>query len=135
MKAIKLLLVLTAAAVIAVTVRYMFQDLNKQKTPVTRVPFYETISVTLPQNGLAGAAPSYDLPGDADYWKGVFIEGRAIHLTPYAIGKYEVTYGLWKEVYSWAIDNGYRFVNHGREGSMGKDGAAATKNSDLYQLV
>lgn len=130
MKAIKLLLVLTAAAVIAVTVRYMFQDLNKQKTPVTRVPFYETISVTLPQNGLAGAAPSYDLPGDADYWKGVFIEGRAIHLTPYAIGKYEVTYGLWKEVYSWAIDNGYRFVNHGREGSMGKDGAAATKNSD-----
>ena len=33
MKAIKLLLVLTAAAVIAVTVRYMFQDLNKQKTP------------------------------------------------------------------------------------------------------
>ena len=130
MKAMKFLLVLTAAAIIAVTVKYTMYDLNVQKTAVIRTPVYETVSIPTPQNGIIGTDPAYDLPSDADYWRGVFIEGRIVHLTPYSIGKYEVTYGLWKEVYDWAIDNGYTFANQGREGSAGKDGAAATKNSD-----
>lgn len=130
MKAIKLLLVLTAAAIIAVTVKYTMYDLNVQKTAVIRTPVYETVSIPTPQNGIIGTDPAYDLPSDADYWRGVFIEGRIVHLTPYSIGKYEVTYGLWKEVYDWAVDNGYTFANQGREGSAGKDGAAPTKDSE-----
>ena len=35
------------------------------------------------------------------------------------LGKTEVTYKLWKEVYDWAIGNGYTFANAGQKGSDG----------------
>jgi formylglycine-generating enzyme required for sulfatase activity len=61
------------------------------------------------------------IPGKAAYG-GVFIPGRQVTLSPYSIGKYEVTWNLWKQVYDWAVsdergENKYRFANPGRQGS------------------
>lgn len=44
---------------------------------------------------------------------------RPVHqvtLSPYWIGKYEVTYPLWVRVRDWAKANGYEFENEGQEG-------------------
>lgn len=43
---------------------------------------------------------------------------------PFEIGLYEVTYELWAEIYGWALQNGYRFLNAGKAGS---DGALPSK--------
>ena len=86
------------------------------------------VLVTPPVNGIIGVAPNYALPGSQDYWKGVFIAGRTVKLSPYMIGKTEVTYELWYKVRKWNDDNnkGYIFANQGREGSHGTDGALPT---------
>jgi formylglycine-generating enzyme required for sulfatase activity len=42
------------------------------------------------------------------------------------IGETEITYELWYAVRTWAESHGYAFVNTGREGSNGTDGAAPT---------
>ena len=65
--------------------------------------------------------PTYSLPGTEDYWKGVFIKDRKVTLSPYLMGKTEVPYKLWKEVYDWAVkdENGYKFANAGQKGSNG----------------
>ncbi len=47
-------------------------------------------------------------------------------ISAFSIGKYEVTYGLWYEVYQWAVSNGYNFDNAGGEGDDGTVGAAPT---------
>ncbi|EMB22664.1 formylglycine-generating enzyme family protein [Treponema denticola] len=78
------------------------------------------IKIIPPANGIAGVAPDYALPGNQDYWKGVFIDGRKVKLSPYKLGKTEVTYKLWKEVYDWATGYGYTFAN---PGVKGKDGS------------
>ena len=79
------------------------------------------IKITPPANGIAGVAPDYALPGTEASWKGVFIDGRKVKLSPYKLGKTEVTYKLWKEVYDWAVkaENGYKFANAGQKGSDG----------------
>ena len=79
------------------------------------------VKITPPANGITGVAPDYDLPGTDAYWKGVFIDGRKVKLSPYKLGKTEVTYKLWKEVYDWAVkpENGYTFQNAGKKGSFG----------------
>ena len=82
------------------------------------------VKIIPPVNGIVGVAPSYPLY--ANYWKGVFIEGRTVKLSPYMLGKTEVTYELWYEVLKWAESNGYTFANKGREGSDGIDGGAPT---------
>ena len=86
------------------------------------------VLVTPPVNGIIGVAPNYALPGSQDYWKGVFIAGRTVKLSPYMIGKTEVTYELWYKVRKWNDDNnkGSIFANQGREGSHGTDGALPT---------
>nr|WP_314781824.1 SUMF1/EgtB/PvdO family nonheme iron enzyme [uncultured Treponema sp.] len=84
------------------------------------------IKITPPANGIAGVVPDYALPGTEAYWKGVFIKDRKVKLSPYKLGKTEVTYELWHEVLTWAKSNGYTFANKGREGSAGTEGAAPT---------
>ena len=69
--------------------------------------------------GIVGVDPDYTLPGTEAYWKGVFIKDRKVKLSPYKLGKTEVTYKLWKEVHGWAIGNGYTFANAGQKGSDG----------------
>jgi formylglycine-generating enzyme required for sulfatase activity len=54
--------------------------------------------------------------------EGVFIAGRSLTLLSYSIAKYETTWELWKEVYDWALNHGYRIANAGTEGH-GKSGA------------
>ena len=78
------------------------------------------IKITPPANGITGVDPDYALPGNQDFWKGVFRAGRKVKLSPYKLGKTEVTYKLWKEVYDWATGHGYTFAN---PGVKGKDGS------------
>ncbi|EMB44252.1 formylglycine-generating enzyme family protein [Treponema denticola] len=86
------------------------------------------VLVTPPVNGIIGVAANYPLPGNEPWWKGVFIAGRTVKLSPYKIGKTEVTYELWYSVLKWNTDNGrgYIFANQGREGSNGGEGVAPT---------
>ena len=79
------------------------------------------VKIIPPANGIVGVAPDYDLPGNQNYWKGVFRAGRKVKLSPYKLGKTEVTYKLWKEVYDWAVkpEHGYVFANAGVKGSSG----------------
>jgi formylglycine-generating enzyme required for sulfatase activity len=58
---------------------------------------------------------------------GVFIAGRIVALESFGLAVYETTWGLWKEVYDWAISKegaalGYRIANPGTEGD-GTDSA------------
>ena len=88
------------------------------------------VLVTPPANGIIGVAPGYTLPGNHDYWKGVFIAGRTVKLSPYKIGKMEVIYELWYSVLKWNTDNGkgYVFANRGLEGWDGTGGGGYYPN-------
>ena len=85
------------------------------------------VKIIPPANGIVGVAPDYALPGSEAYWKGVFIKDRKVKLSPYKLGKTEVTYEVWHEVLTWAESNGYTFANKGKEGSGGTEGAAPTE--------
>jgi formylglycine-generating enzyme required for sulfatase activity len=37
------------------------------------------------------------------------LQGRSVTLTGFKIGKYEVTYSYWREIYLWAVQHGYKF--------------------------
>ena len=85
------------------------------------------IKITPPANGIVGVDTDYTLPGSEAWWKGVFIKDRKVKLSPYKLGKTEVTYELWHEVLTWAESNGYTFANKGKEGSHGTVGVAPTE--------
>lgn len=67
------------------------------------------------------------VPGSSIYYQDYFINGTEYDfkhtISSFSIGKYEVTYDLWYEVYSWAVSHGYTFANPGREGNDGVPGA------------
>lgn len=48
-----------------------------------------------------------------------------IYIEPYAIARNEVSYPFWKEIYEWAVKNGYKFNN------PGQNGARFVSNSDI----
>ena len=79
------------------------------------------IKITPPATGIVGVDPDYTLPENDGNWKGVFRAGRKVKLSPYKLGKTEVTYKLWKEVYDEAVkpEHGYVFANAGQKGSDG----------------
>ena len=88
------------------------------------------VKIIPPTTGTEGVTPDPgSLPSDEDKWKGVFIAGRKVKLSPYALGKTEVTYELWCSVLKWNTDNskGYVFANQGREGSAGGEGTEPTE--------
>jgi hypothetical protein len=82
------------------------------------------------------------ITGNADYadiFVGAFPAGRKVTLSPFAIGKYEITYELWYTVRQWATStdrgtNKYTIANTGREGNDGTDGAAPTE-AEKYEPV
>jgi len=76
--------------------------------------------IEISKTTVIGKTPDYALPKDRYEWKGVFVEGRTVVLSPYKIAKVETTYKLWKEVKDWAIQNGYKFKNPGKKGSKEK---------------
>jgi formylglycine-generating enzyme required for sulfatase activity len=83
---------------------------------------------------ITGNTAYYYDPGTAnDDYKGVFIQGRTVTLSPFYIAKYETTYELWYEVRRWALGNGYDFANPGWEGDSGSDGGVPT--ADKYEPV
>jgi len=86
------------------------------------------VKIIPPANGIVGVAPGYTLPGTDNYWKGVFIDGRKVKLSPYKLGKTEVTYELWYQVRTWAESNGYTFANKGLEGWDGTGGGGDYPN-------
>ena len=86
---------------------------------------YEFVEIS--EGNITGkGVESSTLPGTEDSWKGVFRAGRKVKLSPYKLGKTEVTYELWHEVRTWAEGKGYVFANKGKEGSGGTEGATPT---------
>ena len=99
---------------------------------VTFIPLIVYEFVAIPEATIEGVAPNYPLLGNEAWRKGVFIENRKVKLSPYKLGKTEVTYELWYSVLKWNTDNGkgYIFAHQGREGSHATDGAAPTANKN-----
>lgn len=91
------------------------------------------VNIMPPAAGIVGREASYELGGSDSYWKGVFIQGRTVKLSPYAIGKHEVTYKLWKEILDWnkAGKKGYRLG----EGTKGSDGDTCTENDPVTDIT
>ena len=78
--------------------------------------------------GIVGVDPDYTLPGTEANRKGVFRAGRKVKLSPYKLGKTEVTYELWYQVRTWAEGKGYTFANKGLEGWDGTGGGGSHPN-------
>ena len=97
---------------------------------VTFIPLIVYEFAAIPEATIEGVDPDYDLPGNQALLKGVFIEGRTVKLSPYKIGKMEVTYELWYSVLKWNTDNGkgYVFENKGLEGWDGTGGGGGYPN-------
>ena len=89
------------------------------------------VKIIPPTRGIVGLDPDYTLPGNEAKWKGVFIKDRTVKLSTYMLGKTEVTYKLWKEVYDWAVQpgHGYKFENPGQKG---KDGTGSEDEPVTY---
>ena len=98
------------------------------------VPVSEGVKV--PAATITGHDPVYALPkklkdgvtSDID-WRGVFPNGRTVNLDEYTIGKYEVTVQLWKPVYEWAKENGYKFEYDEEEKEYNPDNQPMTNVS------
>ena len=97
---------------------------------VTFIPLIVYEFAAIPEATIEGVAPNYALPVNDARWKGVFIENRKVKLSPYKLGKTEVTYELWYSVLKWNTDNGkgYVFTNKGLEGWDGTGGGGDYPN-------
>ena len=80
------------------------------------------VDIPIQNAGIEGIEIDYPLSEESNRWKGVFIEGRNVKLSPYALSQYALTYKLWYEVREWAEKQGYKFTNKGNEGSFGEEG-------------
>jgi formylglycine-generating enzyme required for sulfatase activity len=83
-----------------------------------------TPDATNPVTIIGSDTYAYDM--SQDYFKGVFVAGRTVMLSPFKIARYETTYELWNEVKTWATSNGYIFANAGRQGGNGSTGPVGT---------
>ncbi len=80
------------------------------------------IDVEPPLEKIISPPIDYPLPNSPEklspkLWQGVFSSENAIEIKPFRLGKYEVTYRLWTEIYDWACAHGYEFANRGNCGS------------------
>ncbi len=95
-----------------------------------------SVGVKVPAATITGQNAVYALPkkvkdgviSDID-WRGVFPNGRTVKLNEYTIGKYEVTVQLWKPVYEWAKENGYKFEYDEEEKEYNHDNQPMTNVS------
>ena len=95
---------------------------------VTFIPLIAYEFAAIPEATIEGVAPGCTLPGGVYWYGGVFIEGRKVKLSPYKLGKTEVTYELWYQVRTWAEGKGYTFANKGLEGWDGTGGGGYYPN-------
>lgn len=61
-----------------------------------------------------------------------------IHIEPFAIGRTEVPYPVWKEIYVWAENKGYKFTNEGQNGThyvSKEDSKPFDEDGKLYPAV
>lgn len=52
-----------------------------------------------------------------------FNDTKLVELSPFKMANTETSYGLWSEVYDWAVLNSYTFANAGSPGYNGTNGA------------
>ncbi len=90
--------------------------------PVNSEGFVEIIP---PKEGIPSVAiDPITNPAPGKLCKGMFSDGKTIKIKPYLIAEAEVTYKLWREVYNWAIEHGYKFyIVSGKPGSCLHDEA------------
>ena len=67
---------------------------------------------------------------DADYYKGVFINGRNVTLSPFIMGKYEVTQELYK-----AVMNGQKITVDGTEYTLTAEPSYCSEGSTDYVIA
>lgn len=63
---------------------------------------------------------------------------HSVTLGDFKIANYEVTYKLWDDVYSWAVNNGYEFSNRGvkgRDGTYKRTSIHPVTNISWYDAV
>jgi sulfatase modifying factor 1 len=60
---------------------------------------------------------------------------HAVDVDEFFIDRYETTYTLWKEVYDWAVANGYGFDHAGRNGSSGEGNNQPVVEINWYDAV
>lgn len=91
-------------------------NLGEESLPEYSVDAQNMVLMNSKEINFIGTEPSYPLTQDKGFYKGAFVKGRNVKISPYRIGQYEVTYKLWKEVYDWAVAQGYVFANAGIAG-------------------
>ena len=89
---------------------------NASSVVPPKVTKAEMVKVLISPITVRGRKNAFLRPDMKGYHKGVFVEGRTITLSPYEIGKYEVTYNLWKEIRDLSKET-YTIVNAGVNGS------------------
>jgi len=60
---------------------------------------------------------------------------HTVELDDLWIDRYETTYALWKEVYDWAVGNGYAFDNPGQNGSTRQGDSLPVTMVSWYDAV
>ena len=60
---------------------------------------------------------------------------HSVHVDEFFIDKYETMHALWKEVYDWAVGNGYAFDNTGMNGSSGRGNNLPVTMVNWYDAV
>ena len=93
------------------------------------------VSIPTKENPIVGIDVTYEMPTPDDYWKGVFLKDRKVRLSPYLLGKYQVTYELWYKVRIWAIERGYVFAHNGWEGSFVQNGGDEPTEKKMHPVT
>lgn len=57
-------------------------------------------------------------------------DGAQVRLSPFHLGRTEVSFATWNHVYQWAVNNGYVFNAHGMMGSFNYDTGARDHGPD-----
>jgi formylglycine-generating enzyme len=107
---------------------YNFRVITIDKNGKKSAGVYKEGVVRNFSNGLAYYTATLSNPiiaSGMESTSGTALQGRTVILSSYWLGKYEVTYAQWYEVYTWAIINGYSFANYGTEGSASSAAASS----------
>ncbi|MBR7079600.1 MAG: formylglycine-generating enzyme family protein [Treponema sp.] len=93
---------LVAFGIVLASCSNLIEELKGHPVP----SLYEMVAVTNTSVPVTGADPSFVASGASNYYKGVFRTGRNVTLSPYSMGKYEVTQELYKMIMDGKTVNG-----------------------------
>lgn len=103
--------------------KYTFNIKRKEPAPFEMKTVTEE-QVTVPCNNMEGSTLAAEIGHDIvkyPYFYGVFLDGRNININPFEAANYETPYYLWYDVYTWAVQNGYKFLHAGSPGGTYAD--------------